>query len=357
MVKSLGAVSFLNDFASEMMYPLLPALVTRVMGGGAVLLGVLDGLSEALAAVSKVVSGRLADRPGWRRPLVMLGYSVAAAVRPIVGVATAGWQVVGLRSLDRLGKGARTPPRDSIIADASHWDIRGRAFGFHRAMDHAGAVLGPLVATAMMVFLGMSERGVIFWTLVPGVLAVVLVWLTLYSVFFLIIAFAFTRFPETLFLLRLHDLGLPVALAPVLWAVLHVVRAGASYPGGWLSDALGARRVMAVGWLWYALVCSGLALVESAWAGALWFTLFGLVAALTEPAERAFVAARGGDAERGRAFGMYHALVGIAALPGGWLLGLIYQHAGGAPALWVSAGLALLLVLAYPAMRTRPAVA
>ncbi|GBD32322.1 Inner membrane transport protein YajR [bacterium HR33] len=377
LVKSLGAVSFLNDLASEMLYPLLPALVTRGLGAGAVTLGLLDGLSDAGSSLAKLGSGWFSDRRGWRRPLVVAGYAVAAAARPVIGLATAGWQVVLLRSVDRLGKGARTPPRDALIADAAAEEMRGRAFGFHRAMDHAGAVAGPLIATLLLAVAGLGPREVILWTALPGALAVGTVWWALYAgkgparveppvpnsemllrdppptgrpagvLFWLIVLFAFSRMPETLMLLRLQDLGLPVALAPVLWALLHVVRTAASYPGGHLADRLGPGRVMVLGWLFYVSVCAGLAGATSAAAGAVWFALFGLVAAATEPAERAYVAAMGGAGKRGRAFGKYHAAVGVAALPGGWVLGTIYDEAGGAAALGLSGALAGALAVVF----------
>lgn len=355
------------------MYPLFPALVTRTLGGGAVTLGALDGLSDAASALAKVGSGWLADRPGWRRPLVVLGYAVAAAARPVIGLASQAWQVVMLRSADRLGKGLRTPPRDAVIADATNADMRGRAFGFHRAMDHAGAVAGPLVATALLTVGGLSPSAVVLWTAVPGAMAVAMVWWALYSrrergkgngetltvepasapflfppsrfPFFLIIAFAAVRMPETLFLLRLQDLGLAVALTPVLWAALHVVRSAASYPGGWLSDRLGPLVAMAIGWVIYGAVCAGLATASGPVAGAGWFLAFGLVAAATEAAERAYVAAAGGAGRRGLAFGAYHAAAGLAALPGGIALGLVYARASGSAALVASGALTLLLGL------------
>jgi MFS-type transporter involved in bile tolerance (Atg22 family) len=159
----------------------------------------------------------------------------------------------------------------------------------------------------------------------------------------LIVAFAFVRFPETLFLLRVQDLGVAVAAVPLLWAALHVVRSAASYPGGWLSDTLGPRRTMAFGWLVYATVCFGLATSEGPVAAALWLLAFGLVAGGTESPERAVVAAAAGPGARGRGFGLYHAALGVAALPGGLLLGAIYAARGGGPALVMSGAAAVLL--------------
>src|SRR3990172_10749639 len=162
-----------------MVYPLLPAFVTGGLGGGALTLGMLDGLSDAGAAAARLWSGWLSDRRGWRRPLVVLGYAVAAVARPLIALAGAGWHVVGLRTADRLGKGMRSPPRDAVIADATPASLRGRAFGFHRSMDHAGATMGPLIAAALLTYAGLSPGHVIAAAALPGAFAVLVVWLTL----------------------------------------------------------------------------------------------------------------------------------------------------------------------------------
>ncbi|MDH3291666.1 MAG: MFS transporter [Gemmatimonadota bacterium] len=381
VVKRLGVVSFFNDFASEMVYPLLPALVTTRLGGSAVTLGLLDGLSEAVSAIIKATSGWLAERARWRRPLIVIGYGIATVARPAMGIVSGAWQVIGLRAADRVGKGVRTPPRDTIIADVSAPGIRGRAFGFHRGMDHAGAVVGPLVAWAALVWGGADPAAVIRWSLIPGVLAVMAVVWALGRIdlpmvrrdrvsdqgtapdeaqsggrvlFGLVVGFAFIRFPETLFLLRIQDLGVAVAAVPLLWAFLHVVRSLGSYPGGWASDVLGPKRTMVVGWLLYATVCVGLALSHTALGASAWFLAFGLVAAATESPERTFVAAAGGATGRGRRFGAYHAAVGLAALPGSLFLGALYAGRGGAWALAVSGGTAAVLALIGTVTRHAP---
>jgi len=173
-VKLFGWVSLLNDFASEMIYPLLPAFVTGVLGGGAGVLGALDGAAEFAAAVVKLGAGRLADRAGWRGPLIVLGYFTAVVVRPVIAVTGAAWQVIGLRVVDRLGKGLRTPPRDALIADGTPTELRGRAFGLQRGMDHAGAVLGPILAWWLLASGSANVRAVIGASIVPGVLVLVL---------------------------------------------------------------------------------------------------------------------------------------------------------------------------------------
>ncbi len=172
-VKLFGAVSLLNDFASEMVYPLLPAFVTGVLGGGAAALGALDGAADAAAAFVKLIAGRLADRPSRRGPLIVGGYFLAAAVRPIIAVTAAAWQVIALRVVDRLGKGLRTPPRDALIGDVTPPPLVGRAFGLQRGLDHVGAVIGPLIAW-WMLSTGADVRRVIVASLVPGVLVLVL---------------------------------------------------------------------------------------------------------------------------------------------------------------------------------------
>src|SRR5438094_136831 len=176
-VKLFGAVSLLNDFASEMIYPLLPAFLTGVLGAGPQALGALDGAAELAAAFVKLAAGRLADRVPLRGPLIVLGYFTAVVVRPVIAVTGAAWQVIGLRVVDRLGKGLRTPPRDALIADATPPALAGRAFGLQRGMDHAGAVLGPLAAWYLLASGTANVRAVIGWSLVPGVAVLVLaVW-------------------------------------------------------------------------------------------------------------------------------------------------------------------------------------
>src|SRR2546423_14219913 len=173
-VKLFGWVSLLNDFASEMIYPLLPAFVTGVLGAGPQALGALDGAAELAASVVKFAAGRLADRPARRGPLIVLGYAIAVLVRPIIAVAAAAWQVIGLRVVDRVGKGIRTPPRDALMADVTPATLRGRAFGLQRGMDHAGAVLGPLAAWWLLTSGSADVRAVIAWSLAPGGVVVVL---------------------------------------------------------------------------------------------------------------------------------------------------------------------------------------
>src|SRR3989449_4481498 len=175
-VQLFGWVSLLNDFASEMIYPLLPAFVTGVLGAGPQALGALDGAAEFAAAFVKLGAGRLADRVPWRGPMIVLGYFIAVVVRPVIAITGAAWQVIGLRVVDRLGEGLRTPPRDALIADVTPAELRGRAFGLPRGLDHAGAVLGPILAWWLLApgGGGADVRAGIGWSIVPGGVVLVL---------------------------------------------------------------------------------------------------------------------------------------------------------------------------------------
>jgi MFS family permease len=369
-----GATSLLNDLSSEMIYPLLPAFVTRTLGGGALALGVLDGLADSVAAGFKLVSGYLADRPRLRGPLVVGGYAAAAVIRPLIAMAGAAWHVVALRGADRVGKGIRTSPRDTMIAEVTAPAIRGRAFGVHRAADHVGAIIGPLTAAALIAT-GMTVRGVFWLAVIPGALAVVAAVLAVgdarksavrgqksegtrvtsdlspltpdpsFTPLILVLALAaFFRAPETLLILHAQDLGVSAAAIPLLWAALHVVRSGFSVPGGILVDHWGARRTLALGWLVYAGLAWAFA--RAATAGQAWavFLAFGLVAALTESPERTLIARLAPGGRQGRGFGWYHGSTSIVALPGAALFGWIYEVRGGPFALVASAVVTLAAV-------------
>ncbi len=355
-VKGLSVVSLFNDFASEMVYPLLPAFITGTLGGGALALGLLDGAADLTSAALKVVSGRLADRPGWRKPLILFGYATAVLIRPLIAVANSAWQVVGFRVIDRVGKGIRTPPRDALIAGITPPEQRGRAFGFHRAADHFGAVLGSLAAWYLLAR-GAEVPSVIAWSVAPGLLAFVVLAVVLrgsgtipapplaghadaggrvfWGPVLALTALSFFRLPETLLLLRLQDQGVAVVVIPLVWAALHVVRSGSSYPGGWISDRLGPRGSIAMGGVLFAAVAFLLARALSPGAAIAVFLVLGLVAGLTEGAERSLVA-RLAPVRTGRGFGVYHAFTGLAALPAGLGFGALYENRGGAEALLAS---------------------
>jgi MFS family permease len=376
-VKGLALVSFFNDIASEMVYPLLPAFLTGALGAGPLALGLLDRAADLTSALVKWVSGRLADRSGWRRPLILGGYLTAVLVRPLISLSSAAWQVIGFRVIDRIGKGLRTPPRDALIAEVTPAPARGRAFGFHRAADHTGAVVGSVLAWALLEA-GADVPGVIGWSAAPGIAAAAILVFVLRGterpssaaavphgraadaggrVFWLPLA-ALTlltamQLPEALLLLRLQERGVAVPLIPLVWGALHIVRSGASYPGGRLADRAGPALGIAAGGLLFAGVAAMLALDQGAASAVAAFLAFGLVAGLTEPAERALVAQLA-PVRTGTGFGAYHALTGLVAVPGGLAFGAIYQEAGGRAALLASAAGVAAAVLVWVLVAPRP---
>lgn len=373
-VLALGAVSFLTDLSSEMIYPLLPVFLSATLGASAVVLGVVEGAAESVAAVLKLVSGWWSDRLARRKPLVVAGYTLASVVRPLIGLATSAGQVLAIRVTDRVGKGLRSSPRDALITDAVDPRVRGRAFGFHRAADHAGALLGPLVAFALLAW-GLEMRSVFLWAAVPGALAVATLVFGVrerprapavashraeaaergaaegpepaeplprrfWSFLAVVLLFTLGNATDAFLLLRATDLGVPVALVPILWALLHLVKAASSTPGGALSDRLGRKPLIVGGWIFYAAVYAGFAAAGSAWQVWALFALYGVYYGLVEGAERALVADLVTESRRGAAFGWYHLAVGVGALPASVLFGWLWAAWSPAVAFGVGAGLA-----------------
>jgi MFS family permease len=369
-VKGLALVSLFNDFASEMIYPLLPAFVTVTLGGTATALAAVDGAADLAAAGTKWLSGDLADRPRWRKPLIIVGYVSAILMRPLMSIASAAWQVIGFRVIDRIGKGMRTPARDAMIADVTPVAIRGRAFGLHRGADHFGSIPGALIAWWLLEH-EVDVRRILTWSVVPGLLAGLVLLFVLrgapatrvaeptaahatddakgrvfWAPVLALVALVLLRLPETLLLLRLQHLGIAIATIPLVWAGLHVVRSFVSYPGGWLTDHLGPRWMVAAGGLCFAAGAGLLGLPLGAPLAITFFLGLGTVAGLTESAERALVA-RLAPKRTGRGFGAYHATTGLAALPAALGFGALYQSYGGPVALWTSAGAMILAVLVW----------
>ena len=381
-VTGLAAVSGLNDAASEMVYPLLPAFIVGTLGGSAATLGALDGASDLAASLLRFISGKYADQRTKRGPLVLFGYGLAIAVRPIIALAQSAGVVIGLRVVDRIGKGLRSPARDAMISDAVDASMRGRAFGFQRAFDHGGAVVGGLLAWGLVQFVGLVPRQVIGWSVVPGVLALVLLagtlkaarqrenlksaaatgpsvsidqspitnhhppitnhhppvfWLPVISLILVLI----TRLPETLLLLHLQRGGVALALVPLAWAALHVVRGAISYPAGRLVDLIGERGVVALSGTLGALTSFAYSRAATPVLLVLAFLSIGLVSAISEPAERTLVA-RLAPKGAGRAFGEAQALQGLGALGAGLAFGALVDARGSAWALLISAAATVL---------------
>lgn len=354
-VLALAVVSFLTDASSEIIAPLLPIFLVGTLGASARMVGIIEGGADALAALLKLASGWWSDRTARRKPLIVAGYAVAALVRPLVAVAQTGTQVLMIRLTDRVGKGMRGAPRDALLAASTHPTQRGRAFGFHRAADHAGAVVGPLIALAGLQWFGWSMRTVFLVAFVPGALSVLVAlfavrevpavaatthvapepssagvlreplprsfWLTLAPV----VLFTLGNSSDAFLILRASQLGVPTAMVPLLWVALHVVKSMSSTPGGALSDRIGRRPLIVSGWLLYALIYAGFAAARTPWHVWALFAAYGVTFGLTEGTEKALIADLVPAARRGVAFGWYHALVGAAALPASLVFGAVWD--------------------------------
>ena len=373
-MKAFGVVSLLTDASSEMIYPLLPAFLTRTLGAGPAFLGLVEGAAEATASLVKVASGWLSDHAPRRKPFVVAGYSLSSAVRPLVALATAPWHVLVVRIADRVGKGVRGAPRDALLAAVTPEAMRGRAYGFHRAMDHAGAMIGPLIASAAMLFTR-DLRVVFALAFVPAALAVAFLVLGVreepvakptaaplprrgseggpgpmsdrpFRRYLLVLAvFTLGNSSDAFLLLRAQEAGVALVFLPILWTLHHFVKAGASTWGGALSDRFGRRNTILAGWTAYATTYGGFALARTGLEVSLLFGLYGLFSALTEGPERALVADLAPAERRGTAFGFYHAVTGGMLLPASLLTGGLWQRFGAAAALGAGAGLAAVAAL------------
>lgn len=355
LVIVLGVVSLLTDLSSEMILPLLPTLLIGTLGAGPIVVGLVDGIADAISAVLKLVAGRLSDRARRRKPFVVAGYGLSTIVRPLVSVAAAPWHVIAVRAVDRVGKGVRSAPRDALIADVVDNESSTRAYAYHRMMDHAGAVLGPLVA-ALLLAVGLSAREAIAAAWVPGALAVLAL-----IVFareppradsppeattaaterrsapvplssdlrrFLVIVglFSIGVLADSFVLVRARELGTPDALLPIIWSVLHIAKVIAAAVIGRGKNA--SVPMLAAAWL---AVAAGIALLAMATSDVVVLVWIGAVVAgaghgAREPLEKAIVRARAPADAHGKAFGSYHLVTGLCALPAGLGVGLLWQQ-------------------------------
>jgi MFS family permease len=357
----LGMVSFLNDAASEMITPLLPIFLTATLGAGPAVVGFVEGLAEATASVLKLVAGRLADRGVPAKSLVLGGYALSNAARPLLGFALAWSAVLLLRFLDRVGKGLRTAPRDALIAAAAVPEQRGRAFGFHRSMDHAGAVVGPLAAFALLSA-GVGLRDVFVASVVPGLLVIALLvfglpggqrylapprapfeWKSLHSrLRAMIVAagwLALASVPEVFVVLWATHAGMSVTWVPLVWALASLAKMLIAMPAGIISDRLGRGPVLLVGWTARVVVLLLLAAMPQPPALLVWalFCAYAATLAVTEPAERSLIGDHASEHERGTAYGLYHLASGLLVLPGAVIFGGLWERFGSSVAFTVAA--------------------
>ena len=402
-VLMLGLVSFFTDMSTEMIYPLLPVFLTGLvpLGTVAVYIGLMDGVAESLANLLKIISGHFSDRIRKRKLLAIIGYGISTASRPFMALAFAGWHTLAIRFVDRVGKGVRTSPRDALISDSVEPSARGLAFSFHRAMDHAGAVLGPVCAILFLyACLGQAfwqdrtvvatpdQMRILRWlfaaTLIPGLCAMAVLVLKVREIapknnrpetcptapahsspmrlpkkfhLFLGIVTLFTLGNSSdLFLIFFAktEFGLGLLQIVGMWIILHLSKIAFSIPGGSLSDRFGRRVMIVGGWSIYLFVYIAMIFVETQWFFWLLIIIYGAYYGMTEGAERALVADYVPSNCRGRAYGLYHGAVGLATLPASVLFGVLWAKFGPRLSFTIAAsfaGIATILLVALPASR------
>ncbi len=362
----LGVVSLLTDMSSDMIVPLLPIFITSTLGAGPAALGIIEGIAEATASFLKLLSGAWSDRAARKKPLVVWGYALAAVARPLSGFATSWAHVLLVRFADRVGKGIRTSPRDALIASSVGEGSRGRAYGWHRAMDNLGAVLGPAAAFLLLSVWGLSYRAIFLLAAVPGIAAVLALYFfvresdaaaapgkglslkdgDLPPAFrrYLVALGVFTlgNASDSFLILRAADSGVPPVYIPLLWGAFHVVKSSLSTYGGILSDRLGRRTMILAGWAVYAVTYAAWGLTTGIYWMVGLFLIYGLYHSACEGAERALVADLVPPERRGTAFGWFHLVTGICTLPASVIFGFLWKEFGAPAAFGVSAGLALL---------------
>ncbi len=384
-VVALGVVSFLTDVSTEIIYPLVPMFLTA-LGATPVFIGLVEGIAEATASLLKALSGWFSDRLGRRKAIVLAGYGLSSLTRPLMALASLPLHVLAVRFLDRVGKGIRTAPRDALLAGSAAASQRGRAFGFHRAMDHAGAVAGPLIAFALLHTLlsgdGQAEvsayRSVFWAATIPAVLAILVLGFFVREVAqparqpatgarlsltpfdrsfrrFVAVSLLFTlgNSSDAFLLLRANQVGIDVAWVPILWALLHVVKSATSVPGSSWSDRVGRKKALATGWLFYALIYAGFASAAEAWQVWFLFALYGVYFGLTEGTEKAYIADLVPVQNRATAYGIHGFAVGSAALPASLMMGLLWTTFSSREAFFFGSVLALAAVVLLATVPTR----
>jgi MFS family permease len=365
-VRLLAVVSLLNDSASEMIYPLLPVFLTSVLGATPVTIGIIEGAADGLASILKLIAGTISDRLPRRKPLVVAGYALAAASRVLIAFAGRWPAVLTARLVDRTGKGIRSAPRDAIIADVTPPEQRGHAFGFQRALDHTGAVAGPLLALFFLNIVHVPMRTLFLIAVVPGAIGVLMLLLFLHEEpraakapdnqataqpanlpgkFWLAISavalFSLANSSDAFLILQAHAAGVSTAMLPALWAAHHVIKSLFSTRAGALSDRVDRRLLLVSGWTSYAVIYAIFPFARSLTFFAVLFVLYAIPFTLSEGAERAWISDLVPAEGRGKSFGIYYLANGLCVLAGTVLFGAIYQHIAPRAAFWTGAGLAL----------------
>jgi MFS family permease len=373
-VFAISLVSLLNDASSEIIYPLLPIFLSLTLGASPGVVGLIEGAAESISSLLKLFAGYFSDRRGKRKSFVVFGYVLSSFVRPVLAFAVNWYEVLAIRLSDRVGKGIRSAPRDAMIADTVRFEERGLAFGFHRAMDHTGAVAGPLLGYLLVLLFAVDRNSptagefkkIFLAASIPAMAAVAVAAFYVREVkhkrraddtlvpapirlslqgfdsnfkrfLFLVALFTLSNSSDAFLLLRARTAGVSVVALPLLWATLHVSKVVSSLYGGDLSDRLGRRRLIVSGWILYAAVYAGFAFVSNASSVWVLFVIYGIYFGFAEGAEKALVADLVPTDKRGTAFGLYNLAFGITVLPASLLMGALWDWRGPRTAFIVSA--------------------
>lgn len=371
----LAVAALLNDSASELIYPLLPVFLSATLGASPAIIGLIEGAADGLASILKYFAGAWSDRLGKRKPLIVAGYGLAAASRALIAVAAVWPMVLLARLVDRTGKGARSAPRDALISDVTPPEQRGRAFGFHRALDHTGAVVGPLLALLLLQLLGFTLRQAIVFAIIPGAIGALMLAFLLRetppaprapkarapvvggpalgtrfkAAIGAIALFSLANSSDAFLLLQAHAAGVTTAMLPLLWASHHVIKSLFSTRAGALSDRIDRRWLLVAGWTSYALIYAAFPFAKTLTSFFVLFVLYAIPFTLAEGAERAWIADLVPAEARGKSFGIYYLANGLCVLAGTALFGLIYQTVSPRAAFFTGAALALTAVVAVAA--------
>lgn len=388
-VFALSFVSFLNDTSSEIIYPLLPAFLALTLGASPFAIGLIEGFAESVASLLKLFSGYFSDRFNNRKLPVFVGYALAALTRPFLAFASSWPHVMAVRVTDRVGKGIRGTPRDSLLADSVDPKSRGMAFGFNRAADHLGAVFGPICASILIYFIAVDPasptaqefRRIFLFASVPVVAGLFIITFFVHEkkvethevvapirlslkefdgnfkrLLIVIAIFTLSNSTDAFLLLRAERAGISPALLPILWMVLHFSKVLFSLIGGDISDRIGRKKTIIGGWIVYALVYAGFAFVDSAWQAWALFVVYGAYFGLTEGVEKALVADLVEPSKRGTAYGFYNLAFSITVFPASLLFGLVWTYVGTAPAFLLSAAISLVAVMLMLTVKTEKEV-
>ena len=346
----LGLVSLFTDVSSQMVFPLIPLFLITVLGTGAYAVGIVEGAAETTASLLKVVSGYWSDKIKRRKPFVFFGYSLSTIAKPLFAFATIWSFVLFVRVIERIGKGLRTAPRDAIVAESSDESVRGKAYGFHRAMDGIGSVSGAALAFLLLPILG--YRNIFLFAFIPGIIAVFVILfikekrvpvkeeepkeisiklsfkeLPMNLKLFIIVSsiFALGHFGYAFLLLRAVDIGLADDMAILLYVLLYIVYTVCAIPSGTLSDKIGRKPVLSAGYVLFGITSLGLVFTSNIYSILLSFVIYGIFYAMIDGAQRAFVVDLAPEHLKATALGTFHAAIGLVALPGGYIAGLLWD--------------------------------